>query len=97
MIRPLLTMLFSLSALTGLALIVYGIRLKPARVPETSPSGDDIVLEFSGTGEGGLDIIELEKSSEDMKLDEKRHFDPGKHHPEKIAIKKSGDEPDPEQ
>jgi hypothetical protein len=95
MSRLFLTLMFSLSTLTGLGLIVYGARLKPARNRDTAASEDDIVLEFSDAGEGNPEILELEKGPDDMDFDEKKHFDPGKHRPEKIESKKSGEGPDP--
>lgn len=93
MIRPIFTLLFSLSALTGLGLIVYGMRLKSSRSGQTSVSDDDIVLEFSGAAEMDSEILELEKNSTGMEIDEKKHFDPGKHHPERIASRKPDGEP----
>jgi len=53
------------------------------------------VLEFSDTGAGNPEILELEKGPDDMDFDEKKHFDPGKHRPEKIVSKKVGEGPDP--
>ena len=87
--RLILNLIFSLFSLSGLGLIVHGIRLKPVRDREAAESGDDIVLHFSGAAEGSSDILELEKGPEDMDFDQKKHFDPGKHRPEKIESKKA--------
>lgn len=95
MSRLFLTLMFALTALTGLGLIVYGARLKSAGNLDTTPTGDDIVLQFSDAGEATSEIFELEKGPDDMDFDEKKHFDPGKHRPEKIESKKPGEGPDP--
>jgi hypothetical protein len=84
-----LTLIFSLLALTGFGLIVYGIRLKPARSNETAGNENDIVLEFSDVGGGSPEIIDLESGPDSIQFDEKKHFDPGKHRPEKIESKKA--------
>jgi hypothetical protein len=89
------TLMFSLSAVTGLGLIVYGATLKSAGNQDTPGTGGDIVLQFSDAGEGSPQIFELEKGPDDMDFDEKKHFDPGKHRPEKIESKKAGEGPDP--
>jgi hypothetical protein len=94
MSRLFLTLLFTLSAVSGLGLLIYGARLKPARNSETPEVEDGIVLEFSSVGEGAPDILELEKGPADMDFDEKKHFDPGKHLPEKIETKKPDGGPD---
>lgn len=95
MSRLFLTLIFSLFSFTGIGLIVYGIRLKPAPNCETGECGDDIVLEFSDTGEENSEILELKKGPDDMDFDQKKHFDPGKHRPEKIQTKKADEGPDP--
>ena len=95
MSRLLLTLMFSLLTVTGLGLIVYAARLKPARDHDTTGTGDDIMLEFSDAGEGSSEILQLEKGPDDMDFDEKKHFDPGKHRPEKIESKKPGEGSDP--
>jgi len=89
MSRLFLTLMFSLLTVTGLGLIVYAARLKPARDHDTTGTGDDIMLEFSDAGEGSSEILH------DMDFDEKKHFDPGKHRPEKIESKKPGEGSDP--
>jgi hypothetical protein len=93
MIRLFLTLMFSFLALAGFGLILYGITLKPTRNNEdTGGGGDEILLEFSGAREDGPEIIDLERGPDSMDLDEKKHFDPVKHRPEKIVLKKADEE-----
>ncbi len=78
-----LNILFTLSALAGLAILVYGLSMKPEQArtaPEPDDLNTDIVLAFSDA--------EKKDELENIEADEKKPFEPEKYLPEKIEVQK---------
>ncbi len=79
---------FTVLALSGLAMLIYGIRMKPRSDTETE-GGEQILLNFSGQPEEPPAVFDLEMNREAPTRVGKTAFDPEKHQPETIEIKKS--------
>jgi hypothetical protein len=82
MSRFLVTLIFSLIAMSGLGMVIYGILIKPSGNEENR-----VVLGFQEPGEESVDILD-DLGHEGMRHTEKETLDPGKYRSEPIEIKK---------
>lgn len=87
MIRFYLTVVFSLFAMAGFGLILYGFRLKPHREGSDDPD-EPILLDFAGSTKETPGVFDLEMDRESLARGEKKAFDPQKHLPETIETLK---------
>ncbi|MEN6439681.1 MAG: hypothetical protein ABFD97_13995 [Syntrophobacter sp.] len=78
---------FSILALSGLAMLIYGIRMKPRSSAEAAGE-EQILLNFSGQPEESPAVFDLEMNRETPSRGVKTAFDPEKHQPETIGMPK---------
>lgn len=74
---------FSVLALTGLVMIIHGIRMKPQSTADTG-NGEQILLNFSDQPEESPAVFDLEMNREAPGRGGKTAFDPEKHQPEAL-------------
>ena len=82
MSRFLATLIFSLIAMSGLGMVIYGILIKQPEKDENR-----VVLGFQESGEDGVDILD-DLGHEGLRHAEKETLDPEKYRPEPIEMKK---------
>ncbi len=82
MSRFLATLLFSLIAMSGLGMVIYGILIKPAGKEENR-----VVLGFQDSDEEGVDILD-DLGHEGLRHSEKETLNPDKYRSEPIEMKK---------
>jgi hypothetical protein len=81
MSRFILTLLFSLIAMSGIGTVIYGVLMKSSEEEQ-----EKVVLGFPDSSDLGHSILD-DMGHEGMKLREKETFDPEKHKPESIDSK----------
>ena len=82
MSRFLVTLIFSLIAMSGLGMVIYGILIKQPEKDENR-----VVLGFQEPGEDCVDILD-DLGHEGMRHAEKETLDREKYRPERIEMKK---------